>query len=83
MHDFVETKKRSGKTIAANLSVDEFKVIQAVTKWRVEQGYSKDQADCLRQMMHFIINKEYLQRYDFQTPSTVELETLLNTESND
>ncbi len=80
IQDFVEPKKRARKMIGANLSVEEYAVMDAIIRWRVEQGLSKDRADCVRQMMHFIVNKEYLQRYDFMQPSADVIRELINQE---
>lgn len=76
--DFVQEKKRSGKVLAANLSTDELAIMNFIIDFRIKEGYSRDKADCLRQMMHFIVNKEYLQGYDFVLPANSEIENAIN-----
>lgn len=83
IQDFVQTKKRAKKTVAANLSTDEMSVVQYVTKWRIENGYSRDQADCLRQMIHFVINKEYMHNYDFVSPTNDEILNAINKDNEE
>lgn len=83
--DFVSKKKRAKKNVAANLSNEEYATIQAVIQWRKEKGLSTDQADFIRQLIHFVINKEYKSGYDFLLPSDQIINQLLinNSTEND
>ncbi|MCZ2393281.1 MAG: hypothetical protein LC105_05455, partial [Chitinophagales bacterium] len=77
IQDFVQQKKRARKIVAANLSSEEIYIFNQLLEWRKEKGYSRDTADLLRQMMHFIINKEYLDGYDFVTPDEDYYQSLI------
>jgi hypothetical protein len=77
LQDFVSQKVRNGKTVAINLSPDEHAALNAILQWRKQKGISNDMAGMLRQMVHFVSNKEYLQFYDFALPTLEELNNLL------
>ena len=83
LQDFVTSKVRNGKGIAVNLSPSESATLNAVLQWRKEQGISADMAGFIRQMAHFVINKEYLQGYDFALPTPEELQQLLTPKTTD
>ena len=65
--DFLEPKKRD-KRATVNLSDEEFEAFQQLVAFRKEKGKSTDAAHTIRQMLHFVCNREYFKGYDFAVP---------------
>lgn len=72
MSTFSDTNQlaKRDKRMTVNLSADEETFIKSIVNARIEKGLSKDTAHFIRQCFQFIIEREYLEGYEFWIPET-------------